>query len=497
MKPTTFRTLTAALLAVAALFALSSTAQASNSQLSVFQDDGHLLSYDTAQRQAVLDKIQSLGADVVKISVLWRASSPNFMSHSRPGGDTKSPDYYNWGIAPTTISEIQARGMIPWVMVTEVGPDWAEASGASNAQPGGLKPDPDLFGDFAVAAFKRFGDVPFFQVGNEPNFKLWLWPQVIKGNVSYSAVQYRKMYLAAQERILAVGLGNRQLLFGALAPRAEKVRPGQNTAPLRFLRDFFCLNDKLKPLKGRAAKLRECTGRFKPVQATGFAYHPYTDSFGPRKKAEQPDDAHIAYMSRIYKLLDRASSLRRLSVSRIPVWNDEFAYESDPPDPRRAPIRKIPAYLNESEYLSYKDPRLKSYAQYQLYDEPLPENNPAAPYAGFQSGLYFADGTAKGGVLTAYRMPMVAIKTKNPNRASVWFGVRNLRNLSARTAYVQFRPRSSRKWKTVANVVRFKSGRYAQVNVSARGAAKGQFRVLCDDYSSRTTAPVKAPKTGR
>lgn len=476
-------------------------ANASPNQLSLFQDDGRLTSYSAEWRADALDKMQAMGVDVVKVTVHWRESSPHFTSSNRPSGDGASTSYYNWGISPTVVEEIRARGMTPWLMLTQVGPDWASSGAATKSLPGGYKPDPAAFGEFAVAAFKRFSDVPYVQIGNEPNFQYWLWPQITKKKVSFAAVHYRKMYIEAQDRILAEGLAGRQLLFGALAPRANAPTDGQRaTQPVRFLRDFFCLDDKLKRLKGAAARSRSCTGKYKQIRATGFAYHPYTTKNGPQERAKFADDAPIAYMKRIYKVLDKAYSYKRLSVRRIPVWNDEFAYESNPPDIIRTPVARIPQYINEAEYLSYRDPRLRSYAQYQLYDEPLDFKLPASDlkhYSGFQAGLYFVDGSPKGALPDAYRVPLVAMRTGKSNTVKIWFGLRNLNTISTPLAEIQFRKNAASPWNTVATALSFNRGRYAEFNVTATGASKGQFRVISGKLESRTAKAAKAPTTLR
>ena len=55
------------------------------------------------------------------------------------------------------------------------------------------------------------------------------------------------------------------------------------------------------------------------------------------------------------------------------------------------------AYLNQSDWMAYRDPRVRAVAQYKLVDD-------AAP-ASFQSGLRFVDGRAKPGY-DAYRLPI-------------------------------------------------------------------------------------------
>jgi hypothetical protein len=486
-----------ALLVVMILAFTARPAAASPTQLSMFQDDGRLLSPDPAAREDALNKLAELGVDAVKLTLSWRTHSPNYKSSSRPDGNPASAVYYDWGVVPSVLDGLKSRGITPWVMVTQIGPDWASSDAPSKAQPGGYKPDPVRFGQFALAAFNRFPDVPIFQVGNEPNFQLWLWPQITKRKVSYAAVHYRKMYIEAQNRILEQGLGSRQLLFGALAPRAFRPTDGQRaTQPARFMRDFFCLDDKLRPLKGSAAKLRECTGPYAQIRATGFAYHPYTTGSGPRGIASNPEDAPIGHMKRIYRILDRASALKRLKIKKIPVWNAEFAYESNPPDIQRTPLSKIPQFLNETEYMSFRDKRMRSYAQYQLYDEPLDKSLPASDpkhYAGFQSGLLFVNGTPKGNVFDAYRLPLVVDTTRQSNKVNVWFGLRNKALAPAPVALVQFRKGRSGSWTTVATVKKLNKGRYGTLTVKKAGAARGQFRVVSGELTSRTAVPLPVP----
>jgi hypothetical protein len=497
----TLRPLIALTLIAFAALLFAQPASASRTQVSLFQEDARLLSPDPAIRADALDRIKALGADDVKVAVLWRLLSPNYESSSRPAGNPADPSYYNWGVLPAVISEIRARGMNPWLMITGVGPNWASSKNATKSMEGGYKPSPELFGDFSVAAFNAFPDVEFVQIGNEPNFQLWLWPQIVANKVSAAAVHYRKMYFSAENKIIAQGLGSRKLLFGALAPRAKKPVKGERaTQPVRFLRDFFCLDDKLKPLKGRAAKLRECPSKFPAVRASGFAYHPYTGKNGPRERPSGIDDAPVAYMSRIYKVLDRAYATKRLKTRKIPVWNDEFAFESNPPDGQRTKLALVPEYLNESEFLSWKDARMRSYAQYTLFDEPHGNLLPGVSIpvmSGFQSGLLFFDGSKKGDLLAAYRTPLVVTKTRSSKRVSVWFGVRNFSALPGLPAAVQFRAKKTSPWRVVKTVAGAGNRRYTQTTVNVNGALTGQFRVVIGEQSSRVAVagkPLSASK---
>jgi hypothetical protein len=318
-----------------------------------------------------------------------------------------------------------------------------------------------------------------------------MWPQVGKGLVSLSAIHYRKMYLSARAAMDRSGAANDEILFGGLAPRAFLPKVGvRATQPLRFLRDFFCLDDKLKPLRGRAAKARSCTGKYKRINATGFAYHPYTVPAGPFIKPTSPDDAPIAYMKRIYRVLDRAAKYKRLSRKRMPLWDAEFAYQSNPPDINQTSIGKIPGFLNTAEYLSYKDPRIKTYAQFQLIDDAADLSQPVGSkdrYGGFQSGLKFESGERKPGVYAAYRMPLMVFKTASPNVVKVWGDVR-AKIPGTQSVEIQTVGGGS---KTVASVTTNPLG-YFNATIKLKGAARKSFRAQANGISSRTAKPGKA-----
>ena len=56
-----------------------------------------------------------------------------------------------------------------------------------------------------------------------------------------------------------------------------------------------------------------------------------------------------------------------------------------------------PGYINQSDWMAYRDRRVRAVAQYKLVDE--------ASLSSFQSGLRFVDGRAKP-AYDAYRLPI-------------------------------------------------------------------------------------------
>ncbi len=87
------------------------------------------------------------------------------------------------------------------------------------------------------------------------------------------------------------------------------------------------------------------------------------------------------------------------------------------PSPQQAAI-----YLNQAEYLSYRNPRIASYAQYLLND---PQDLRSKKVGLFSSGLLFSNGTPKPS-FNAYRMPVWMPKQTVTRGQStlIWGGAR-------------------------------------------------------------------------
>jgi hypothetical protein len=60
-------------LCLALLAALPTWASARSTQLSIIQDDAKVIASGDQTRNATLDEMRGLGADVIKISISWRA----------------------------------------------------------------------------------------------------------------------------------------------------------------------------------------------------------------------------------------------------------------------------------------------------------------------------------------------------------------------------------------------------------------------------------------
>jgi hypothetical protein len=471
------------LISTFALLAIVPGAVASSGQYSIMQEDGMLFA-DTATADGALDQMSELGVDIVKVNATWRDFAPDPLASSRPGVDLTDPANYNLAALDHAVAGILSRGMIPWLLVTTPAPNWASSHLTETRRAGIYKPSPTYFGNFAEAMARRYPAVNYWSIVNEPNFLLWLFPQIASNKVSQSAIHYRKLYVEARAGLERGGAGSDQIMFGELAPNALPPANGRASQPVRFLRDFFCLDSKLKALRGAAARARSCTGRYKQIKATGFAYHPYTSADGPTIKPRHVDDAPITALKRIYRVLDRAYAYKRLSKRKIPLWNTEFGYQSNPPDIYWTPIARVAGYMNTAEQLSYRDSRVRSFAQYQLRDETLGSGG-NSDYGAFQAGLFFSDGTVKSGPMAGYRLPLVINSTRSLNRVSVWGGVRRK---SAAPVEVQLQTRSSSGEFTTVKTIEVAAGRrYFSTTYSAHRAKYKTFRIVTASLTGNST----------
>src|SRR3954453_17707743 len=158
------------ILCLAALAALPTYASARSTQFSIIQDDARVIASGADTRNATLDEMRSLGADVVKISVSWRDLAN--------GGKPSNPDDPNaypaakWEPYDAAVQGAVARGLGVFLNVNGPAPDWA-AKGSTGAK----RPSASAFGHFARAVGTRYRGVNLWWVWNEPNLPVFLLPQ--------------------------------------------------------------------------------------------------------------------------------------------------------------------------------------------------------------------------------------------------------------------------------------------------------------------------------
>ncbi len=324
--------------------------------------------------------------------------------------------------------------------LTAPGPLWAMARGAPGQRYADhWMPSARAFGQFVRAVGQRYSGhysfapgaepiprVSIWSIWNEPNQPGWLAPQwrdVGGAPVIEAAALYRSYVAAAWRGLAETGHtpGRDTILVGELAPEGAARPPlGFRTAtpPLSFLRALYCVDASYRPLRGAAAAALSCPAAgsgpafvaANPAlfDATGFAHHPYSFFLAPNVSLPDPDFAPISDLDRLERALD--ASLAAYGVKRkLPLWLTEYGYETDPPDPFRGVSPRLQSlYLNEAQYMAFRDPRVRAMAQFLLYDaRPDPHYPPGTPqyWSTFQTGLLYADGSPKPS-FTSYRLPL-------------------------------------------------------------------------------------------
>jgi len=405
-----------------------------NGPISIFEAEAQLRGTPAQTKQNV-DVLRRLGADVIRLYMPWNQLAPDPDSRKRPNFNAADPASYpaaTWAIYDTIIRDATARGVGIDLTVGAHVPLWATGP---KAPPGGphlqWKPNAAEFGQFMRAVGKRYSGsykpagsstplprVKFWGIWNEPNYGVDLAPQAIDhSTVEVSPRLYRGLLDAAWSALQATGHhpGNDTILIGETAPRG--ITTGNNPAnfsgmvPLRFIRALYCVGSNLKPLQGQAAQLRGCpttasaSKRFAAqhpglFHATGFSDHPYPQGvITPNLPTpDEPDYAELPTLPRLAHVLDTIQQTYG-SSTKFPIYNTEFGLQTNPPETiaRALTSTKAALYLNWSEYLSWLNPRVKSYDQYLLTDP---------PGGNFATGLAYADGKPKPQLYDAYRMPL-------------------------------------------------------------------------------------------
>jgi hypothetical protein len=445
-------------------------AAANSTQASLLQDDPQLIYTSSSHRAKRLKELQSLGIDIVKVRVNWRFLAPSKRPRGFNGADPSS--YGNrWKPYDELVQGAQSRGMDVLFQLGGSAPEWA-TPGKSAIR----NPNPAEFGKFVEAVGARYTSVHMFSVWNEPNLVSWLSPQV-SGGVPQSPRIYRGLLNAAYGGMQRSGHGSDDLFVGELLPFTRSSRSSnKKIRPIAFLRELACVDRHYHPFRGSTARKRGCSG-FKSIPGTGLAYHPYTLSGGPNVRTPNKDDASIRDLGRLTHAINKLRGRHRIRSS-WPIWITEFGFQSRPPDPYGSPIKKIPGYMGESEWLAYRNSRVRSFAQYPLVDD-------RGGIAGFQSGIRRSNGKPKAFVFAAFQRPFFA--RYSGSRVELFGGIR-----ADPGAVVTIQTRTKKtKWKTIRTATLNSRG-YFDIHAKVSRASKRYFRFFGGGQpASRTAKAVK------
>ena len=486
--PRPFLPALAVLAAAVAVLMSAPVAGASPTQETQFQDDPMLVYKPADEVARTLDEIRAFGVDRIRVSVFWLAVAPSVTSTTKPDGfDGSNPAAYPrsaWKRYDTIVRLAAAKGLSVNLEVMPPAPAWATGDPGARAD---LKatwyPSPEEFGAFTTAVGRRYdgtyepcgkdpycdplglaGDVPasgplprvnFWSIWNEPNQAGWLTPQNA-GGVPSSPRIYRSLVKASFAALVATGHGppKDRILIGELAPKGQKGKGvSDNVKPLAFVRGLYCVDTKLRPLRGASAAVMGCpqSGQRQAFVndnpglflAGGFGHHPYALLEPPSKGSLDKDYIVLADLPRLTKTLDGIfSAYGQPRKRRLPLYLTEYGYQTKPPDPFGVSPSRQAAYLNEAEYLAYRNKRVVQFSQFLLVDDgPVLSEPVGSPryWGNFQTGLIGLDGLRKP-AYAAFRLPFHVPKTRDRGeRFAVWGALRRVANPTARRARVEYR----------------------------------------------------------
>ena len=490
-------------LAVLAAMALPGVAVASSTQESTFQDDELLVRGDAATQARTLDTMKALGADRVRVTLVWRLVAPAGAEATKPAGfDASNPAAYPagaWDAYDRLVRLADERGLGIGFDIGPPAPNWATGTppGRPDIDPT-FDPSAAEFAAFVRAAGRRYPGVHYWSIWNEPNQAATLTPQWLHDPrdptrwVPAAPQVYRRLLDAGWSALQDSGHARDTILIGETAPKGllEARDVTQSTDPQRFVRELYCLDDTLQLYQGTSAEVRGCPtsdqtatfARDHPALfvATGWAHHPYELSLAPDSPPRHSDS-----WVTMGNLRDLSRLLRRIRArygqpadAPLRLYLTQYGYQTKPPDPDGVSPSLQAEYLNHAEYLAWHNRSVHTLGQFLLKDA----GSPIA--TTFQSGLRTAAGQRKA-AYDAYALPvwLPSARVRAGTPLEVWGLVRAAPNGRRVQVSIQVRRRGSKTWVPVAK--RATAGPRGYLSTSVRVSGSGDLRLAWKEHRSR------------
>jgi hypothetical protein len=471
--------------ALALALALAAPASAAPNLETGIEDEAILLTRP-GEAPGAIARWKELGIESVRLHARWNRLAPR-----ERGGR------YDWAELDRAMDLLRGSGLKVMLTVTGPGPAWTARSAD-----GLTEPDPALYGRFVRDVATRYGDVvDRYLVWNEPNIPGWLMPQWdCRGRRCALAAPhiYRRLVRAAVPAVRAVD-PSAQVLMGELAPIGESrgIRSSTRIAPLPFLRAMACVDERYRRIRGG-----RCRG-FRPATADAIGYHPHGVRNAPDRPNRDRDEAQMADLPRLFKVLDRLTRSKRLKPARskrFDVHLTEFGYQTSPPDHATGiTLAQQALYLQQAAYVAWRHPRVRSLVHYQWLDEPVHYRGTGSlAYAGWQSGLLLVNGEPKPAA-ELFPSPFLIDRKAGARSARFWGQVRPG---ASQVVTLQRRRRGSGAWSSVAAIPTDSRGFWSRV---LRTSTSYEYRfqwtdpspspyALPDRYSGVVSPAVKKPR---
>ena len=322
--------------------------------------DDAWIQYGPGSLDQRLDRLQSLGIDLVRFNVAWNEVEPK-------------QGVYDWTGYDAVIDGLHARGIEP-VLTLVATPSWANGGHGTNWAP----TSGSSFAAFAANAAKHYPFVKRWLIWNEPNQRRWLIPTTPSTyvtrllNPAYAAIH------RAHPGALVAG--------GVTAPRGST----GGVSPVAWIAGMAAAHARLD----------------------AYAHNPY-----PLSPSETPFTGGCTHCDTI-----TMSTLNRLIVdvkhafgARTRIWLSEFGYQTDPPDQfLGVSDAKQALYVGEAALRAYEAPKVDMLVQFLVQDE--------ASSGRWQSGVLTVHGTPKPSY-EALELPL-AVESRTGRRTTLWGQVR-------------------------------------------------------------------------
>lgn len=328
--------------------------------------DDSLAQQVPASARTQVEKSQRAGFDAVALSAVWTR------------GRTRPQASVMRGIR-NAANAAQARHMRLFLDVWNGFAAGTPRNGAEREQ----------FASFAAALARAFPHAAGIVVGNEPNLVTFWTPQFGPGGRDVAAVAYEDLLARSYDAIKAAEPSMRVIGVG-LSPRGADrphgIRPTHS--PTTFIRDL--------------GRVYRTSGRRKPLM-DAFAIHPYMLSPKVPPTVAHPKTTQItlADYPKLVTLLDEAFRGTPQRGRTLPILYTEFGVQTVVPGGKLAvyqrgtnpkaeqgvsPSTQV-AYYRTALALAYCQPTVRGLFIFHTFDE--------SSLDGWQSGLYYADGTPK------------------------------------------------------------------------------------------------------
>jgi hypothetical protein len=243
------------------------------------------------------------------------------------------------------------------------------------------------FATYAAAVAREVPEIRDVIVGNEPNLNRFWMPQFGPNGEDVAAQAYLELLASTYDALKDVS-EDVQVYGGALSPRGiDRPGTGRDTqSPTTFIRDL-----------GRAYR---ASGRTEPLM-DAFAFHPYADSSNVPPDRPHPNSREIglADYDKLVGLLGEAFDGTAQPGSELPILYDEFGVETKVP-PDKAPLYEdeeppTTGVVDEQTQARYYARALELACRPTVLGILLFHSHDEPNLYGWQSGVYYVDGTPK------------------------------------------------------------------------------------------------------